>query len=656
MKSNLECADLPLSYFAKSICVFATFCSALLAISAASEPMFAKWQTRGKTEVSPSTQTPGSVGSSEKKQSQDQTQSPATPAAESELRPNPNPEQQLWYGVIETPLTHLRSVLKIQGTGEKMSGSLTSLDQGDDEFPLSKVSLEDNQFRFECPVLGASYQGTVDPSGKVCEGNFSQNGRFRLKLTQVPMLPPTAPRQIWRGLLVAGPRQLNLQFRVFAAPDGQDHVVFDSLDEKVLGLPAIQSIDGQQVIFESSAIQAKFVGQMNPEKNSIAGSWSQGGVEFPLTFAAATEWKVTPPKRPQTPQPPFDYQITELKFPGGGPNVILAGTLTHPTITEEKSVFPAVVLVSGSGPQDRDETLFEHRWFAVLADDLTRAGFAVLRYDDRGVGQSTGNFAQGTTQDFAADAAAAIDFLKTQPMIRHEKMGIIGHSEGGLIAPILAMQKPQDIAFIVLLAGPGVSGAEIVRNQTRLMGQANGASPEMLEANAQINEIILETIATVPPDTASWRVINTLADACYEKLTPDLRDAVFDKTSEEGKSRSGQLNPVYQASLQTAASPWYRYFVNYDPKATLQQVDCPILALNGGKDLQVALELNQTAMEAAMAAVNKSNLEYRSFANLNHLFQNCNTGSPQEYPQIEESIAPEVLETIRVWLKQQIEK
>lgn len=577
----------------------------------------------------------------------------AAPARELAGSPPPEAETQLWYGLVETPSLWLRIVVKAARDQGQWSGRLVSVDQSDQEIPLSEIQIADGVFTFACAALKASFSGTLDEAGTVAEGKFAQmGGLFPLKLTRVQTMPPREPKNVWTGLLVAGAQELELQFRVFDSPDGRPYVAFDSLSQGAKGMPAEISETPDEITITSPLVRGTFTGKFDSRHQEIVGTWQQNGQTFPLTLHEAPERDLAPPLRPQTPKPPFPYELRQVSFPGGQDGVTLAGTLTLPREKSgNRAGFPAVVLVSGSGPQDRDETISEHRPFAVIADDFTRHGLAVLRYDDRGIGQSTGDFAGGTTLDFAADAAAAVRFLQTVPGISAGKMGLVGHSEGGLIAPLVAADPANKVAFIVLLAGPGVSGEALIRSQTRLMAQAAGAGETTMEASRRINDITMATVKSLPLDVAGQDVESAIIAALHEQLPEDMRKAIF--SGQEGASLADQLDPQVKASLGMATTPWYRYFIGYDPAPTLQKVTCPVLAINGEKDSQVACDLNLEAIRQAFTAVGKTNFQCRAFPGLNHLFQSCTTGALSEYNSIEETLAPEVLTAMRDWISGQ---
>jgi hypothetical protein len=265
-----------------------------------------------------------------------------------------------------------------------------------------------------------------------------------------------------------------------------------------------------------------------------------------------------------------------------------------------------------------------HRPFLVLSDFLTRHGIAVLRADDRGVAKSTGNFQAATTADFATDAEAGLAYLKTRPEVNPRKIGLIGHSEGGMIAPMVAARNP-DVAFIVMLAGPGVPGDEILPAQLLLIAQANGTPRAVAEKQAA-EQRELDAILTGGGDDAA--------------IAKKLRDKVSE----------GLLDPQIEAQINTVNTPWFRYFLKYDPAQDLRKVQCPVLALNGERDLQVPPRLNLPAIRKALEESGNKNVEVDELPGLNHLFQTAKTGAPGEYIEIEETMSPAVLDKIAAWI------
>lgn len=339
----------------------------------------------------------------------------------------------------------------------------------------------------------------------------------------------------------------------------------------------------------------------------------------PAVQAAAHAPASTFPERPQTPKPPFPYAVEDVVF-DSAPGVRLAGTLTLP---KGPGPFPVAVLISGSGPNDRDETVFGHKPFLVLADDLTRRGIAVLRYDKRGVGGSSGRAPGVTTADFAVDARAAVAFLKTRKDIDPRRIGLIGHSEGGVIAPMVAAGDPS-VAFVVMMAGSGVPGDELLVAQNRAILTAMGGSEAALAAAEQTNRKI------------------------YEIAKSDVSDADAQGRVETILVGLGQAPAQAHVGAAQAASPWIRWWLRYDPRPALTKLRCPVLALDGSKDLQVVAAQNLPEIRKALK--DDPDATVLELPGLNHLFQTAGTGAVGEYAQIPETIAPIALTTIGDWV------
>ncbi len=317
------------------------------------------------------------------------------------------------------------------------------------------------------------------------------------------------------------------------------------------------------------------------------------------------------------------YISKDVTFKNSEANVTLGGTLTLPNSIGR---FPAVLLIAGSGPNTRNETIAGHKIFLAIADYLTRHGIAVLRYDKRGVGQSTGNYGAATTLAFASDALAGVEYLKTVKQVDPKEIGLVGHSEGAEIAPIVA-DRSKSVAFIVMLGGPGVPGYKIVMSQVALIDKASGVKKSSLDSALALERRIL-TIVRTEKDSA--------------RAALKLRDIL----EKENKEQAAAAN----ASVSELLSPWYREFVSYDPRPALEKVKCPVLALWGSKDLQVPPAENMPAVRKALRKGGNRNFKLVEMKGLNHLFQTAKTGSPLEYGMIKEAISPRALSTVTKWI------
>lgn len=393
------------------------------------------------------------------------------------------------------------------------------------------------------------------------------------------------------------------------------------------------SVDGETVRFTINGVPGEPTFEGTLAGGEISGEFSQGPARLPFRLGREAV-EVTAPSRPQEPKPPFPYEAEEVEYRNG--DVKIAGTLTLPPGDDQ---VPAALLISGSGALNRDLELAGHKPFLVLADHLTRRGIAVLRVDDRGVGGSTGSTWQSTSRHKANDVLVGVRFLRGHDRIDPERVGLIGISEGGLVAPLaLNRVEPGTIAYAVLLAGPGVPGGDLLRQQLRRIAAADGAPAEKIEELAALQDKGLEIIASEMPRAE--------AEAALRQVAAEQMAA----TPETAQLSGEDLEAALSAAVETNLSPWFRFFIRYDPRPALGGLAVPTLALFGGKDTQVDADQNQSAMEAALAASGNEDVTIRRFADMNHLFQTAGTGSPSEYARIEETMAPEVLELIGSWI------
>ncbi|MCS6862583.1 MAG: alpha/beta fold hydrolase [Abditibacteriales bacterium] len=437
----------------------------------------------------------------------------------------------------------------------------------------------------------------------------------------------------WQGVLEVAGAKLRLVLKISTKPDGTLTATLDSVDQGARDIPVDEvTFKGETLRFAIKNLAVMYEGKLSGAE--IVGQFKQGGITLPLTLRKTDK----PPevRRPQTPQKPYPYVEEEVSYENKKAGVKLAGTLTLPT---GKGPFPAALLITGSGAQDRDETVFGHKPFWVLADYLTRRGIAVLRVDDRGVGGSTGNVAEATSEDLAEDVLAGVAYLKGRREINPKRIGLIGHSEGGLIAPIAA-SKSKDVAFIVLMAGTGLTGEEIIYRQSELLLKAHGAHILDIAAQRRVQEKMFAVVRAEPDNSRA------------EKKLREILAEEISQLSEAEKKAAGSASAALEAQVKEVLSPWFRFFLTYDPKPTLRKVKCPVLALNGEKDLQVPPQENLRAIADALKAGGNRDYTIKEFPGLNHLFQTCQTGAPSEYAQIEETIAPVVLETIASWILQ----
>lgn len=470
----------------------------------------------------------------------------------------------------------------------------------------------------------------------ICFALLVAGGRSLTASSQPQGRTNTSIVGIWQGVLEVSGTELRIIFNISKRPDGMLTATMDSPDQGVtdIAVDEVTFVDGN-LRLELKSIMGVFEGEFIEDILTIEGKWSQGGMMLPLVLNRVEEAPEI--SRPQEPKKPYPYDEEEISYENRKAGIKLTGTLTLP---REGEPFPAVLLISGSGAHDRNQTVFGHRPFLILADYLTRRGIAVLRVDDRGVGGSTGDVSQSTSEDFAGDVLAGIEYLESRKEIHPEQIGLIGHSEGGIIAPMVAAQSP-DVAFIVLMAGPGLPGEEILYLQGVLIARAEGRSDSAIAKNRAAQERMFAVVKSEKD--------NTVAKTRLRKI---LEDALTELTAEEKKAM-GDSEAFIKSQIQRVLSPWFRYFLTYDPRPTLMKVECPVLAITGEKDLQVPPKENLQAIQNALEAGGNEHWTVKELPGLNHLFQTAETGAISEYAKIEETISPTALKVIGDWILEQ---
>ena len=536
-----------------------------------------------------------------------------------------------WNGTLTTPAGALRLVLTVrQAADGALSAELESPDQAPGrKIPVTPIAIADGRLSFTVPMIGAHYEGHWQADRQVFSGTFRQGAELPLDFAR----GAGAARPViegldgsWQGSIDRNGATLRLVLRVASGVRGTS-AMLDSPDLMAYGLPVSDlARAGRRVSFNVPASGAAFSGTIGDGGEAISGTWARpGSPDVALTLVRGPS--TTARARPQLPRPPFPYRSHEVRFANPrASGVTLAGTLTLP---EGQGPFPAAILISGSGPQDRDETVFGHKPFAVLADHLTRAGIAVLRYDDRGFGGSTGSHAGATSADFATDAIAAFALLRGRAEIDPRAIGFIGHSEGGLIGPVAALDNP-DLAFLVLLAGPGTQTGRLMESQRRAIGRSVGASEVELDNSAPLHQRLYAIAAGDLSDAdarAAMRTALTDDAAAGASLPPIQRDGMIDRV----------------------VDPWFRWFARYDPAPVLARIRIPVLAINGALDQQVVASENLAGIRSALER--NPDATVLELAGLNHFFQTARTGGIGEYADIEETIAPVALATIADWIR-----
>lgn len=442
----------------------------------------------------------------------------------------------------------------------------------------------------------------------------------------------------WLGTLKISGIELRLVMHITAGDSGMLSAKLDSPDQGVTGIPVSEVVlAGDSLHLQVAAVAGRYYGELQPDGETITGIWQQPAGAWPLEIKRSD--KPIEFNRPQEPKPPFPYIEEEVSYENPEAGISLAGTLTLPT---SNGPFPVALLITGSGPQDRNEAIFNHKPFLVIADYLTRRGIAVLRVDDRGVGKSTGNFATATSVDFASDVRAGIAYLKSRKEINRKQIGLIGHSEGGLIAPMVATQS-KDVAFIILLAGPGLPGRDILLLQGALIARANGVSDSLIAKSQAMSKVVYDIIAQEPDSATAAEKIRAASEEAWQQFSETERA--------EYAKLAGDPEQALERNIKQMLSPWFRYFLTYDPRPALQKVKCPVLALNGEMDLQVPPQENLREIGAALRAGGNRDVKTQELPGLNHLFQTSKTGSPSEYGKIEETFSPMALELMAQWIQ-----
>jgi pimeloyl-ACP methyl ester carboxylesterase len=420
----------------------------------------------------------------------------------------------------------------------------------------------------------------------------------------------------WKGILTSFGQELRIVFKVIKDDSQKYFASLDSPDQNVFNIPVTSVIfDDRIVIFKIKSVGI-YKGFMQDDNKTIVGKWLQNGRSFICNLSKIDTISIL--SRTQEPERPFPYVEKHLDIENYKAKIKLAGTLTLPNLNGNH---PLVILISGSGAQDRDETIFNHRPFLILADYLTRKGFAVFRYDDRGVGGSTGSYSNSTFTDLSEDVNAIYNYFIKHNDINCFKIGLIGHSEGGLVASISASNL-SGISFVVLMASPGIVGSELICDQVANLGRASGLKADVIASNVDLERQILEIVKNYDN--------NKIALEKLIEIVPN--------------NRRSQINILL--------SPRYRFMLSFDPKNIYTKLKCPVLAINGEKDIQVSSLKNLYAISNTLHEGGNTNFTVLEIPNVNHLFQTAKTGYISEYGKIEESFSTEVLKIISKWIQE----
>ncbi len=456
----------------------------------------------------------------------------------------------------------------------------------------------------------------------------------------------TAPAQnsriigTWLGTIQEG---LRLVFH-FTSADGQFSATLDSPDQGATGIKCSAVVlNGDSIRVEIDVAKAVYTGKFLND-TTINGIWKQGAGTATLNFKKTNQ--VLALNRPQTPRQPFSYKVEDVEFENADKTVRYGGTLTLP---RGGGKYAAAILISGSGQQDRDETIFEHKPFAVLADYLSNKGIVVLRVDDRGVGKTNGDATKATSADFAKDVLACLTFLQSRAEVDTKKIGLIGHSEGGMIATMIAANN-KDVSFIVLWGAPAVGGAEINTEQNAYALQNGGIPHAAVNAFKQLHRQVLSSFKTAVDTTA----LSVKVDSIYRKWLNNQPDSIKKNLFAGEASIVGQNIRSMYSSLYNM--PWMRFFINYDFAADLAKVKCKVLAINGTLDTQVDATTNLRLINSVLKANNIVQYKTVHLQGLNHLLQTATTGDHKEYGKIEETIAPAALHLLATWINENVNR
>ena len=532
-----------------------------------------------------------------------------------------------WQGTLNAGGAELRLVLHLTKASDgSLKAVLDSIDQpGANGIPVKSATLKDAKLNLDVDIIHGTYEAKVAADGKTLSGTWTQNEQsfpLEFKRGTPPVKTehkPAKPSDIdgaWMGTLDLGTAKLRVVFHIVNTEDGLT-ATLDSPDQGAKGIPTTSvTREGASLKIEVKSLGGAYEGKIAADLSTIDGTFTQMGSTHPLLLRRVKDQAELELKRPQNPVKPYPYHDEDVSYDNKAQNVTLAATLTIP---QGKGPFPAVVLITGSGPQDRDESLMGHKPFLVLSDYLTRHGIAVLRADDRGTAKSTGTFTGATTADFATDTEAGIAYLKTRPEVDPHRIGLVGHSEGADIAPMIVARnqgaRNNDVAFIVMMAGTGVPGDQVLVAQGEAIEVASGKSPELAAKDAAKERELLTLVETEKDDAA-------LEKELREKLAGEVPEA--------------QIG----AQIKQITSPWFRFFLTYDPATALRKVTCPVLVLNGEKDKQVLPSQNLPPIRKALGEAGNKHFEIDELPGLNHLFQTAKTGAVSEYSEIEETMSP----------------
>jgi len=555
-------------------------------------------------------------------------------------------QQGRWEGALEIPnQAGLRIRVDLLQRGDGWLGTIDIPDQGVRNKALSEITVVDDDVSFAIPGVPGNPHFEARLDGDRMEGAMRQGaaqvpfslerdaaasaddlGPNQRAAAQLSGVPGSGFEGVWLGAPETPLGPLRMLVRILPDGDGFSGT-FTSPDQSPVAFPLESvEVDGARLTFRVPKIGGSFDGDLNADGYKVTGTFRQRGGELPTVFyRQAGEPDLA---RAQDPKRPLPYEEREVEYSNAG--VRLAGTLTVP---EGEGPFPAVVLLSGSGAQDRDSTVAGHRLFFVLSDHLTRKGIAVLRSDDRGVGGSSGDLFQTTTREIGLDALAGVRLLEDLPEIDGDRIGLVGHSEGATAAAIAATES-DEVDFVVLMAGPALPGDEILFSQARMLGEKMRTGDEAIEAHQAVQRAIFEALESEEDDALALTKIQEAIEAEAERLGAGQSPEAVARL----KARAAGVRP----------NRWFRAFLKTDPVEWLRQVKQPVLALFAENDMQVAPDLNLPPMNAALEGNDAATVE--TLDGLNHLFQTSASGMPQEYSSIEQTMAPKAMARVAAWI------
>ncbi len=453
----------------------------------------------------------------------------------------------------------------------------------------------------------------------------------------------------WVGLIPAGGTKLHLVFNIKKKSDTSYTSTFDSPDQNAFGIACSSTYKKADSLFIGIALIGGGYKGVWDGKDSISGTYKQGGGKISLNLKRITDAGKTElakdPVRLQTPKPPYGYYSEEVGYDNTGKSLHYGATFTRP---EGSGKYPAVIIISGSGTQDRDGTMMGHKPYWVLADYLTKNGIAVLRVDDRGAGKSSlgDDINSKTSLDFSYDVEASLNYLETRADVDKKHVGLIGHSEGGIIAPMVAARR-KDVAFIVLWGGPGISGAQILTGQSAFELKKNGLDSTSIQAFKTLQLQILDLFAGSKTDAELDQKIQTVFEEWKKAQPQKTLDALLDALN----IRDDALQNAFKTYNAMYNSGWLRFFISYNPEVALSKVKCPVLAINGEKDMQVLAGENLGRIKEVLTKSGNKDFEVKAIPGLNHLLQTANTGDVSEYETIPETMSPVAMNIICTWIK-----